>query len=85
MTNPKRQITVVHELDNGDTQELKVEYSINRYYPETRETPSEGGDVEIHSCTENGVEIDVSDKLYNLISEKAFENEANFERVYYED
>ena len=42
---------------------LEIEFEIERYYPATRETPEEGGSVEITDILHEGISV------YDLVSE----------------
>lgn len=66
------QYTHEHEAENGEVYEYDIDYEISRYRPATREQPEEGGEVEIISIKENGIEVELSDEIIEKITEKIY-------------
>lgn len=60
-----------HFDDEENEHIYDVEFTVSKYYPATREQPEEGGEIEITSIKENGIEVEVNDETINKMMEQA--------------
>lgn len=75
--------TYTHEDNNGDVHEYDVEYTISKAYSGSWEQPPEPAEVEILSISENGKNVEISERLTEKICEQIFDDEDGFDG--YED
>lgn len=80
-----RNTTYTHENKDGDIVELNIVYGITPSYAGTHYQPPEPAEIEYHSITHNGVEVEVDEKTLAKIDEQIWNEVENEEPDYDED